>query len=184
MAPNRLVAARPAVTVDLAPAVRPVLVEAPQRRRARLTRRGWWVIGATACSVVGAALGYLIVDQIQQRDQFGDSQTSLRITHQYATVVSSDLAALRHDLAVLKTQVGNDTTALNQDASQLEGAQTALTATQAHVSQQATLITSLQSCLGGVEQALNALSVGKQGRAIDLLNSVSTSCTAAAAASG
>jgi hypothetical protein len=36
----------------------------------------------------------------------------------------------------------------------------------------------------GVEQALNALSVGNQAKAIAALNSVSTSCTAAEASSG
>ncbi len=85
---------------------------------------------------------------------------------------------------MLKTQVGNDTTALDQDASQLLGAQTSLAAAQAHVTQQASLIGSLQACLGGVEQALNALSVGRQSRAITTLNSVSSKCTAAEASSG
>ena len=74
------------------------------------------------------------------------------------------MAEVRRDLSVLKTQVGSDTTALNQDASQLLGAQTSLSAAQAHVTQQATLITSLQACLVGVEQALNELAIGKQGR--------------------
>ncbi len=72
----------------------------------------------------------------------------------------------------------------NQDASQLLGAQTSLAAAQTHVTQQASLITSLQTCLVGVEQALNALAVGKQAKAIAALNSVSTSCTAAEASSG
>ena len=34
-------------------------------------------------------------------------------------------------------------------------------------------------CLVGVEQALNAVAVGKQANAMAALNSVSTSCTAA-----
>ena len=76
--------------------------------------------------------------------------------------------------SVLKTQVGNDTTALNQDAAQLLGAQTSLSAAQAHVTQQATLIGSLKACLGGVEQALNALAVDNQQQAIAALNSVSS----------
>ena len=97
-----------------------------------------------------------------------------RITHQYTAVVSADLAALRHDLAVLNDAGGKRHDGAEPGRLAARGAQTALTAAQAHVTQQATLITSLQSCLGGVEQALNALSVGNQGRAIDLLNAVST----------
>jgi hypothetical protein len=59
-----------------------------------------------------------------------------------------------------------------------------LSAAQAHVTQQASLITSLQACLVGVEQALNELAVGNQASAIAALNAVSTSCTAAEASSG
>lgn len=172
------------MTVDLEAEVWPLDVEAPPRHRSHVTRRGWIVVAVVLCSVVGAVLGYLIADQIQQRDQFDRSQASLKITRHHIATVSTDLTTLRHDVALLNTQVGNDITALNQDSSQLEGAQTGLAAAQAHVTQQATLITSLQSCLGGVEQALNALAVGNQPRAIDLLNSVSSSCTNAAAASG
>jgi hypothetical protein len=64
------------------------------------------------------------------------------------------------------------------------GAQTSLSAAQAHVTRQASLITSLQSCLVGVEQALNELAVRNQTSAIAALNGVSTSCTAAEASSG
>ena len=46
------------------------------------------------------------------------------------------------------------------------------------------MITSLQACLGGVEQALNALAVNDQLRAFALLESVSSSCTTAADSSG
>jgi gas vesicle protein len=142
------------------------------------------VIGVLVGCIVGAVLGPLIADQIEQRDRAEQSQASLRTTRDYVATVSADLTALRHDVAVLETQVGSDTTALTQDASQLQGAQSALASAQTHVTQQATLITTLQSCLGGVEQALNALSVGNKNRAIELLDSVSSSCTSAAAASG
>ena len=86
--------------------------------------------------------------------------------------------------ACSRPQVGNDTTALNQDAAQLLGAQTSLAAAQAHVTQQASLIGSLKTCLGGVEQALNALAVENQPQAIAALNSVSSQCTTAEASSG
>ena len=94
------------------------------------------------------------------------------------------LQQLSRDLKALKTQVGSDTVALSQDSSQLLGAQTSLSAAQTHVTQQASLITSLQSCLVGVEQALNELAVGNQASAIAALNAVSASCTAAEVSSG
>jgi hypothetical protein len=84
---------------------------------------------------------------------------------------------------VLTAQVGSDTTALNQDTSQLKGAQTALLAAAAHVNQQSSLISALHGWLGGVEQALNAISVGKQAQGLASLASVSSSCSGPAAAS-
>jgi hypothetical protein len=161
---------------------RPFAAEAPSPRQ--LTRRGRWIVAIETGALVAAALGLLIADQIQVDDQFGQTQTSLGVTRQHAQTVSTQLADLGRDLDVLKTQVGNDTAAFNQDAAQLLGAQTSLAAAQAHVTQQSSLIGSLQTCLGGVEQALNALSVGRQSRAIVALNSVSSKCTAAEASSG
>ncbi len=73
---------------------------------------------------------------------------------------------------------------MNQDTSQLQGAESALSAAQAHVAQQASLLTALHTCLGGVEQALNALAVGSQGKAAASLYAVSASCSTAVSASG
>ena len=52
------------------------------------------------------------------------------------------------------------------------------------MTQQASLIGSLQTCLVGVEQALKQLAVGRQPNAIAALNAVSSSCTAAEESSG
>ncbi len=150
----------------------------PQSRRRR------WIVAGAAFAVFASALGYLVADQVQLHAQFDRAQSSLDVTRHRTGIVSAQLAELRHDLALLTTQVGNDSTALDQDASQLKGAQTALLDAETHVTQQASLIKSLDTCLGGVEQALNALSVGKQSQAIAAVNAVSTSCSSAAASSG
>jgi hypothetical protein len=142
------------------------------------------VLGLAAGAVFVTALGLLLADQIRTRDSYNRTHTSLGVTQQRTNTVSAQLQELSRDLRVLKTQVGSDTTALSQDSSQLLGAQTSLSAAQAHVSQQASLITSLQGCLVGVEQALNELAVGNREKAIAALNAVSTSCTAAEASSG
>jgi hypothetical protein len=52
------------------------------------------------------------------------------------------------------------------------------------VSEQASLLNSLHECLGGVEQALNALAVGDQSKAADALKWVAAPCSAAVNASG
>lgn len=161
----------------------PVVPTGPTPRR-RPSRRARWVVGLAAGALFTSALSYLVADQVQAHDRYGRAQTALGVTRQRTHTVSAQLAEVRRDLSVLETQVGSDNTALNQDALLLLGAQTSLAAAKSHVTQQASLINSLQTCLVGVEQALNALAVGSQANAIAALNSVSTSCTAAEAASG
>ena len=147
-------------------------------------RRARWIVGVIAGALLAAALGFLVADQVEAHDRFDRARTSLGVTRHQTSAVSTQLATLRRDLGLLTAQVGSDTTALNQDASQLQGAQTALSAAQAHVSLQSSQIASLTTCLGGVERALNALSVSKKGRAIAALQSVSAACSSAASASG
>ncbi|HEX4434169.1 MAG TPA: hypothetical protein VH012_05030 [Acidimicrobiales bacterium] len=141
-------------------------------------------MGITAGVLFAAALGWLLADQVSARHQFERTRSTLGVTQHRTHSVNAHLAELSRDVSVLKTQVGSDTTALNQDSAQLLGAQTSLSAAQAHVTRQASLITSLQTCLTGVERALNELSVGDQPGAITALNAVSASCSAAEAASG
>jgi hypothetical protein len=161
---------------------RPFLTEPPPvRPRAHRVR---WVLAIGAVALFAVALAFLIADQVTQHNRDDRAHHALGTTRRRSHTVSVHLEVLQRDLSVLKTQVGSDTTALNQDSSQLLGAQTSLSAAQAHVTQQASLITSLQTCLIGVEQALNELAVGKQSNAIAALNSVSSSCAAAEASSG
>src|SRR5258708_7387256 len=118
-------------------------------RQPRLSRRAKWVLGLGAGVLFVAALGSLLADQVHVRDQYRRTHMALGVTQQRTHSVAAQLQALSRDLGVLKTQVGSDITALNQDSSQLLGAQTSLSAAQAHVTQQASLITSLQGCLVG-----------------------------------
>jgi hypothetical protein len=155
----------------------------PVRQR-RLSRRAKWVLGLGAGALFAAALGSLLADQVNAHHQYQRTHTALGVTQLQTHTVSAQLQELTRGLGVLKTQVGSDTTALSQDSSQLLGAQTSLSAAQAHVTQQASLIASLQSCLVGVEQALNELAVGNRASAIAALNAVSASCTSAEASSG
>lgn len=147
-------------------------------------RRKHWFAIAAGVAVVAACLGYLLTDAGHANDRYDRALRTLGTTRATTGVVALDLAKARFDLRLVTQQVGNDTTALNQDTSQLQGAESALSAAQAHVAQQASLLTALHACLGGVEQALNALAVGSQGKAAAALNSVSASCSTAVNASG
>ncbi len=138
-----------------------------------------WVMVLAAVALFLSTLGWLVRDQVRAHDRADRAQAALTVTRQKKAQVKQELAKLRHDVAVLVTQVGSDQTAYEQDASQLKAAQSDLAATQADVTQQSSRITALHACLGGVEQALNALAVGNQPSAISELSSVATSCAAA-----
>jgi len=133
------------------------------------------VAGALFASV----LGYLIDDQVSEHERSDRARTSLVLTRHRTADVVHDLAMLRHDVAVLMAQVGSATTSWGQDAAQLKTAQFALAVVQDDVSQQSSRIGALHTCLGGVQQALNALAVNNQATAISELDSVASSCAAA-----
>jgi hypothetical protein len=155
---------------------------APPRPPAQRHKR--WVAIVVGVAVVAACLGYLLTDAAQANDRYDRALRTLGSTRATTRVVAADLAKARFDLRLVTQQAGNDATALNQDTSQLQGAESALSAAQAHVAQQASLLTALHTCLGGVEQALNALAVGSEGKAAASLSAVSASCSTAVNASG
>lgn len=160
----------------------PALDPAPPRGKPHRRRR--WT-GALVCiALVGAALGYLLVDATQADHRYDRARHTLGTTRATTGVVSQDLAKAQVDLRLVTHQVGDDTTTLAQDTSELEGTRSALSAAQAHVFEQAALLNSLHACLGGVERSLNALAVGSQAKAADALHSVSASCAAAVNAGG
>jgi len=137
------------------------------------------VAGIVLFALFAGALGYLVHDEMQANDQVTRARASLSVVHAQMGPASQQLALARREFSLVSTQVGSESTALGQEVSQLKAAQSALHAAQSHVSQQTAQIGSLHTCLRGVEQALNALSVKRQGRAIVALSFVSTSCQAA-----
>ncbi len=126
-----------------------------------------------------STLGYLIDNQVSEQGRFDRAQRSLITTRHRTAQVSGDLAHLRQEVSVLLAQVASGTTTWNQDTAQLKAAQSALAVVREDVSQQSSRIGALHTCLGGVQQALNALAVNNQATAVSALNSVASSCTAA-----
>jgi septal ring factor EnvC (AmiA/AmiB activator) len=149
------------------------------RDRRRRSRRAWWIAAVPFAIAFGCVLGYLVHDEGRANDRYDRSRAALGVTRSNITTTNHDLAVARRELALVTTQVGNDSTALAQVQSQLKAAQAALVAAQDHVSRQTSQIGSLNACLGGVEQALNALAVNQPANAIAALSAVSTSCTQA-----
>ena len=119
-----------------------------------------------------------------ENSSYDRAHSALEATGRKTTSVSATLAQLRAALALLSARVASDNAADTQDTNQLKAAQAALASLQAHVTEQTALIGSLQICLGGVERALNALSVGRTDHAIAALQGVASSCKSAEAADG
>jgi len=150
------------------------------------SRRRWIRVTAVCAGVVACAvtLGLVTNDEITADTRFDQVHRTLDVTRSRLGIVRSDLATVRADLKAIDDQVGVDTTTLSQDVTQLQGVEAALAGARAGVSTQTRAMNDLQTCLGGVEQGLNALSVGDQVHAADALTAVSTSCNAAFGASG
>jgi hypothetical protein len=155
-----------------------ILAEGPRTRRRR-TRWIRWTLAIVAGALVASTLGYLIDDQKSENNHYDRVHASLLVTRHRAANVGHDLDVLRHDVAILVAQVGSASTSWNQDTAQLKAARFALAVVQSDVSQQGSRIGSLHTCLGGVQQALNALAVNNQTIAVSELNSAASSCSAA-----
>jgi soluble P-type ATPase len=123
-------------------------------------------------------------DVARTNRQFDRTQQSLEVTQAHTRAVLADLAHVRQELGEVSVQVFLVTKALAQDAADLTTAHSELVVAQSDVSDQTTVIADLQTCLGGVQEALNALSVNDQGRAIDALDSVAPQCNATVASGG
>jgi hypothetical protein len=143
-----------------------------------------WIIAIVALAFFAAGLGYVTGNEVQANTQFDQGHASLNVTRHHISVVLGDLATVRHDLDVVNGQVDQDAVALSRDTAQLKKLQADLVNAQSNVSLQSQAISDLQTCLSGVEQALNALAVNDKGRAINALNAVSASCTNAVSANG
>jgi hypothetical protein len=167
------------LVTDIVPAP-PSRGRAPRHPARHVTRI---VVGAVVLLCL-AALGFLVSDAVGANATYDRAHAALRTTQRQTRSASAERAQLRAALALLSARVANDTATASQDANQLKAAQEELAALQQHVTQQTALIGSLHTCLGGVERALNALSVNRPDQVIVALQAVRPSCTSAAGASG
>lgn len=154
------------------------------RHRHRHRHRWRWILAAVVFAVLAATLSFVADNEVQANAQFDRTHSALDLTTHHIDTVLVNLVTVDHELSVVNSQVSAAANALTQDAAQLKGAEKVLANAQANVALQKTMIGNLQTCLGGVEQASNALAVGDQNRAIEALGAVSTSCASAVASGG
>jgi septation ring formation regulator EzrA len=157
-------------------------VEVVAHRRTRSWRPlAWWLLPLVG---VGGLLTYVAGNELQANTQFHQASQSLDQTDGHIDVAVARLKTVRNDLQFLNTQIDVSQKALTSDTTLLEGIRSALTEAQQGVSEKALYITNLKTCQTGVEQALNALSVGDETHAVAALGNVSTPCQAVAASGG
>ena len=132
----------------------------------------------------GGLLACVIGNEVQATNRFDTAHESLLANRYGIDLVVADLTGAQRQLTAVDGQVSGASTTLTQDTAELKAAQTALSGAQSHVSQQSTMIGALHVCLGGIEQALTALSVNDQAHAIAALKSVLPSCQEVAGSGG
>jgi chromosome segregation ATPase len=159
-----------------------VSMPVPTREAPTPSRR--WFIRIAAFAALAAGIGWLIGNQVQADAQYGRAHTALSDARHQRTTVLSELAAVKENLRLVNGQVEQTNRALTNDTVQLREVETALANAQSNVSSQQSTIAALHSCLGGVEQSLNALSVGDQSSADNALVAVSANCKSAVTADG
>jgi chromosome segregation ATPase len=160
---------------------RPVRIEIADRPPRRWRSLGWMLLPLVGA---GGLVTYVAGNELQANTQFQQAYQSLQHTDGHIDVAVAHLKAVRHDLEFLDTQINVSQQALSSDTTLLQGIRSALAAAQQDVTEKSSYITNLQTCQTGVEQALNALSVGDDVNAVAALDNVTTPCQDAAASSG
>ena len=157
---------------------------APEGPRPPARRARRWVAGLAAFLVVAGVLGLVANDEVRANTRFDGSHAALPVTRQRTAAVRADLTTVRNGLHVVDGQVAQDRVALARDTTQLQQVVQALADARANLDRQTRDASDLRTCLSGVEQALNALSVADRGHAISALGAVAAACNAAVSANG
>jgi len=131
-------------------------------------------------AALAAALALVagVVSDLRVRSELRHTQSSLAATR-------SRLAATLHGLSKAQSEVARATSSrgtlqvtLELAMWELSGAQSDLAHANTSLSSQQNDISALDTCLGGVERALNQISVGAQSGAVSSISAVAGSCQA------
>jgi hypothetical protein len=164
------------------------VLEHPDGRRDDMppkpTPRYRWVLAALAVTVFVAGMATLADNEVGTNTRFDSVHRSLTLSRHQRAYVLAVLQATREQLDTDVTETTQSSAALTDDTEQLHSVQSTLQNDRAGVTRQGSSIVALQSCLGGVQEALNALSVGDPKSAVDSLVAVSAACQNAVASDG
>jgi hypothetical protein len=140
-----------------------------RRRRGRALR--------VACLVVLLGGGtYLTANERQANTQTDQVHVTMAQVNRRTAIALRQLATVRGQLADHDDVVTAASFIISTDTIELQTIAAALATARADAATQAADITNLATCQNGVQQALNALSVGDQSHALGALSTVSTAC--------
>jgi hypothetical protein len=145
-------------------------------------RRGW--IAVVPVLAVCGVFSLLAGNELQADTQFAQAHDAVLQTTGRIAATEARLTAVRQDLRVLRVQVDASETFLSSDTTLLQAVRGALVQAQSDSAEKTQYIANLKTCEGGIQQALNALSVGDKTHAVSALTGVSVACQSAAATSG
>lgn len=151
----------------------PASTHAGTRRPTRWPKR---LVAVLAGVVVLSLLGAGVASDLAVRSQLRQARASLGVERVRLASTLHELATVQSKLATTSTQRGTLQVALELATWQLSGAKTNLATATTNLSAQQSAITALDTCLGGVERALNQISVGNQSGAVTSLSAVAASC--------
>ena len=131
--------------------------------------------------VLAGLISTLAVTDAHTRTALRRSNATLAEVRTHTHQVLVRLATTRLELAVDRTTQSAAQAALAEVDVQLTSTDSQLSATNSQLTQETAYVDELNSCLSGVEQALNAISVGDTPHAVAALDAVHTVCRQAQA---
>ena len=147
----------------------------PTRTNPPSTRR-IWIIALVLLALFASGLGFVVANERQANTQTDRAHASWHVTRRQIASALAELTRVRGRIRADRRTTTVVVSALDQDTTQLTGVRAELQQAQSSMVAQGSTIVDLQDCLGGVEQALNALSVGDLAQALGHLSAVATPC--------
>jgi hypothetical protein len=156
----------------------------PLRLRSRWLRSRWlrprWPGRTAVTSVVGALiLVTAVAASLFDHDRLQRTDASIATTRADLHRTLTEIAGARNRLAKAAQASGAAANALVTASTQLSAVQAQLTAAQTTIRLDGVNIADLDTCLTGVNQALNEISLGNQSGAAAILHQYEGSCQAA-----
>jgi hypothetical protein len=134
---------------------------------------------AAVVAVVVVALGtVLVVSDLRARTEIRTTAVSLQSTDHRLSGLRAELSGAEQRLARARSEDASVTRFFDAAQSALSTAQKSLAQDQAGLHAQGVDLGALDTCLSGVEEALNQIAVGQTSGGLDSLKASSSSCAA------